>query len=65
VTPLQPPVCDNFVSGSGVSSAVIVQYEPNATVDGHFVVFDIPLAERQSTAFLATHATGDCATLVP
>ncbi|GAF89547.1 unnamed protein product, partial [marine sediment metagenome] len=64
VTPLTPPVCDNYVGSTGTSSAVVVQYEPRPGNDGHFVVFDHMTAQRQSSAFLGTHAADGCATLI-
>ncbi len=65
VTPLEPPVCDNFDGPTGVSTAVVAQYMPTPGHDGHFVVFDLMSARRQSAAFLASHAADGCATLVP
>lgn len=65
VEPLLAPVCDNYTGDTGVSTAVVVQYMPSASNDGHFVVFDHMVAKRQSAAFLASHAQAGCATLVP
>lgn len=65
VSPLTPPVCENVETTAGAATAVVVQYRPRSGEDGHFVVFDNMIARRQSTAFLATHAAGGCATLVP
>jgi predicted esterase len=64
VTPLSVPVCDNYDGATGVSTAVVVQYQPASNRDGHFVVFDHLTAKRQSAGFLASHAAGGCATLV-
>ena len=63
VTPLSIPVCDNYTGATGTSSAVVVQYEPWG-YDGHFVVFNNPVAWRQAAGFLATHAADGCATLI-
>ena len=54
------PVTDN-VNGA---TAVIVQYQAT-TSDGHFVVFDVAAARRQSVQFLSTLARTGTATLVP
>lgn len=54
------PVADN-VNGA---TAVIVQYQAT-TSDGHFVVFDVAAARRQSVQFLSTLARSGTATLVP
>ena len=48
------PVIDN-VAGAG-ATGVVCEYQPAAHHDGHFVVFDVPAAQAQSTRFLGTHA---------
>lgn len=64
VNPLSAPVCNNYDGPTGVSTAVVVQYMPSSSDDGHFVVFDHMTARRQAAGFLASHAVGGCATLV-
>ena len=44
-------------------TAVVVQYQATQS-DGHFVVFDIPAAERQAAEFLGTLARTGTATVV-
>lgn len=53
------PVTGN-VAGT---TAVLVQYQASGS-DGHFVVFDVAAAQRQSVQFLATLASAGAATLV-
>jgi predicted esterase len=57
---LSPPVTGNL----GVTG-VLLQYREAAGSDGHFVVFDIPAARKQSSDFLGTLAATGQATLVP
>jgi len=57
---LDPPVTDNL----GGRTAVFLQYTSPADSDGHFVVFDVPAAERQHAEFLGTLARDGRATLV-
>jgi pimeloyl-ACP methyl ester carboxylesterase len=57
---VSPPVTGNL----GGTTAVVVQYQ-NTLGDGHFVVFDVAAARRQSTQFLSTLAETGAATLVP
>jgi pimeloyl-ACP methyl ester carboxylesterase len=59
-TVVNPPVTDNL---SGVT-AVLAQYNQQAGSDGHFVVFDIPAAQKQSSEFLGTLARTGHATVV-
>jgi hypothetical protein len=47
------------------ATAVLAQYDQQAGSDGHFVVFDIPLARDQAAAFLGTLARTGTATVVP
>jgi hypothetical protein len=59
-TIVDAPVTDNL---SGVT-AVLAQYKQQAGSDGHFVVFDIPAAQKQSSEFLGTLARTGHATVV-
>ena len=45
-------------------SAVLAQYDQRAGSDGHFVVFDIPAAGKQSSEFLGTLVRTGHATVV-
>jgi predicted esterase len=72
VSPLDPPVCENTEGPAGISTTVVVQYQPRYGDDGHFVVFDHMTARRQSVGFLATATStlsatefAGCATLIP
>jgi len=47
------------------ATAVLAQYRQQAGSDGHFVVFDIPLARDQAAAFLGTLAHTGTATVIP
>ncbi len=58
-TELAAPVVGNL----GGTTAVVVQYQATSS-DGHFVVFDVDAARRQSTRFLSTLASTGTATLV-
>lgn len=58
---LEPPVTANLNG----RTAVFLQYEAPSNSDGHFVVFDVPAAERQHAAFLGTLAREGRAVLVP
>lgn len=55
-----PPVTNNL---DGVT-AVLAQYNQQPGSDGHFVVFDIPAAQTQSSQFLGTLARTGTATVV-
>lgn len=55
-----PPLTGN----RGDRTIALVQYEEVAGSDGHFVVFDVPAAERQSVEFLRTMAETGQATVV-
>jgi hypothetical protein len=55
-----PPIMNNL---SGVT-AVLAQYNQQQGSDGHFVVFDIPAAQTQSSQFLGTLAASGTATVV-
>ncbi|HEV7555889.1 MAG TPA: hypothetical protein VGO00_10560, partial [Kofleriaceae bacterium] len=58
-----PPFSDNL----GTVTAVLAQYNQHAPApgdDGHFVVFDVPAAEKQSAEFLGTLASTGTATVV-
>jgi dienelactone hydrolase len=57
---LNAPVMDNL---DGVTT-VLLQYHQATGSDGHFVVFDVPAAEQQSSQFLGTLAKTGTATLV-
>jgi hypothetical protein len=48
----------------GAATAALAQYKQRAGSDGHFVVFDIPVAERQAASFLGTLARTGTATVV-
>ncbi len=56
-----PPVAANL---NGVT-AVLAQYQQASGSDGHFVVLDIPTAQRQAASFLGTLANTGQATVVP
>ena len=56
---LTAPVADNLDG----TTAILAQYRASGS-DGHFVVFDVPAARRQSAAFLGTLARTGTATLV-
>ncbi len=58
-TAVAAPVSNNLDG----TTAVVVQYEASRG-DGHFVVFDVPAAQRQSAQFLGTLARTGAATLV-
>ncbi|HKA89310.1 MAG TPA: hypothetical protein VKE22_16700 [Haliangiales bacterium] len=60
LSPLSPPVTDNI---NGHTSALL-QYNPPPGVDGHFVVFYVPAALKQSRRFLGTLSTTGTATVV-
>lgn len=51
---LAPPFAHNAAGGR--ATAVLAQYAAPPDDDGHFVVFDVPLATRQAAAFLGTLA---------
>jgi hypothetical protein len=55
-----PPIMNNV---DGVT-AVLAQYNQQPGSDGHFVVFDIPAAQTQSSQFLGTLARTGTATVV-
>jgi len=54
------PIANNV---NGVT-AVLAQYKQAGSSDGHFVVFDIAAAQKQSSAFLGTLAATGTATVV-
>jgi hypothetical protein len=58
--PKSPPITANV----GGVTAVLAQYRQALTDDGHFVVFDIPAAKKQSSQFLGTLAQSGQATVV-
>jgi pimeloyl-ACP methyl ester carboxylesterase len=58
---LTAPVMGNANGLTGV----LLQYNQKSGSDGHFVVFDIDAAKRQSAQFLSTLAKTGTATLVP
>ena len=47
----------------GLATGVLLEYQAPAGRDGHFVVFDVPAAVKQSNRFLATHAATGVAQL--
>jgi hypothetical protein len=54
----------------GAATGVLCEYDPGVDdadddFDGHFVIFNVPAAEAQSTRFLGTHVKAGVATLVP
>jgi len=57
---LAPP----FANNAGTVTAVLAQYKAPPGDDGHFVVFDVPLAVRQSGEFLGTLARTGTATII-
>jgi predicted esterase len=61
VSPTMPPIMSNLQGKTGV----FAQYDAGPKGEGHFVVFDIPAAQRQSASFLGTLAATGVATLVP
>jgi hypothetical protein len=58
---VKTPPFDNNI---GTATAALAQYRQAAGSDGHFVVFDIPNAERQAAEFLGTLARTGTATVV-
>ena len=54
------PLSDN----DGGVTAVLAQYKEAPNDDGHFVVFDVPAAQKQSIEFLGTLAATGTATVV-
>jgi pimeloyl-ACP methyl ester carboxylesterase len=62
LSPLIPPVTNN-INGH---TSVLLQYDPPPGEDGHFVVFDVPAALKQSRRFLGTlSATGTAMVVAP
>jgi hypothetical protein len=59
---LAPPFSNNAADGR--ATAVLAQYAAPPDDDGHYVVFDVPLATRQSAEFLGTLARTGTATIV-
>jgi hypothetical protein len=57
------PVSANVAGGS--ATAVMLEYPQSGMTDGHFVVFTVPDAIKQSNRFLATHAATGMARLDP
>lgn len=57
---LSAPVSGNLDG----TTAVLLQYAQATGSDGHFVVFDVPAAEKQSARFLGTLAETGTATVV-
>jgi hypothetical protein len=49
--------------GQGGATGVLCEYKAPPGKDGHFVVFDVSAATKQSNRFLATHAATGVATL--
>jgi hypothetical protein len=55
---------------AGAATGVLCEYDPGPDdaaddFDGHFVIFNVPAAQAQSTRFLGTAASGGVATLLP
>lgn len=59
---VQPAPITNNLNGV---TAVLAQFLARQGSDGHFVVFDIPIARQQAAKFLGTLATTGSATVVP
>lgn len=57
---LAAPISNN----AGGVTAVLAQFKSAAGSDGHYVVFDIPVAQRQAAEFLGTLARTGTATVV-
>ena len=57
------PITGNVAGGQ--ATGVLLEYTAPPNDDGHFVVFDVPDAIRQSNRFLATAAAGGAARLDP
>ena len=57
---MAPPFSNNLAG----ATATLAQYKQQPGSDGHFVVFDIPAAERQAAEFLGTLARTGTATVV-
>lgn len=57
---MAPPFSNNLEG----ATATLAQYKQQPGSDGHFVVFDIPAAERQAAEFLGTLARTGTATVV-
>jgi len=57
---MSPPFSNNL----DVATATLAQYKQAPGSDGHFVVFDIPAAERQAAEFLGTLSRTGTATVV-
>ncbi|MBA3818709.1 MAG: hypothetical protein H0X17_07440 [Deltaproteobacteria bacterium] len=53
-----------FTGNVNGATAALAQYKQRTGSDGHFVVFDIPAAERQAAEFLGTLARTGTATVV-
>jgi hypothetical protein len=53
-----------FADNVGTVTAVLAQYKQAGTSDGHFVVFDVSSAKKQSSQFLGTLAATGQATVV-
>jgi hypothetical protein len=57
---LQTPITNN----AGSVTCVLAQFNQATSSDGHFVVFEVPLAETQAAQFLGTLARTGSATVV-
>jgi hypothetical protein len=55
-----PPITNNM----GSVTAVLAQYKQAGSNDGHYVVFDVAAAQKQSSQFLGTLASSGQATVV-
>ena len=53
-----------FSGNANGATAVLAQYAMKSGSDGHFVVFDLPVAENHAAKFLGTLAATGTATLV-
>ena len=61
IDPMTAPVSANLAG----NTAVFLQYNAAAGDNGHYVVFDVPAAQRQHAEFLGSLAREGRATLVP
>jgi hypothetical protein len=60
------PIADNVTTQNGAATAVLAQYKQQPGSDGHFVVFDIASAQKQSSEFLGTLVhTGQATVVAP
>jgi hypothetical protein len=61
-----PPITDNVHTDGGDATIVLAQFNQAGTSDGHFVLFNVPAARKQSSEFLGTlPATGHATVVSP